>query len=422
MIPLLYMCTRGFPIKAEVDLLSVVAIASLAPMSDASDARSPLFVVLAAITNSATKSVRKSSKSATSPMSMRVSCEAECDHYNSECIVGEGILRYVQEEWMCQPKVCKRMGSRVYPIDQKKLWRGITSANAGTSDSKWRSSNMEYAKLNNDVTMPMEGIGTFLLSVDEAQAAVGHALADGYRLVDTANSYMNETGVGRAIKESGIPRTEIFLETKLWPSVYDDPDCIVNTLARLQVDYVDMLLLHQPVGDYMGAWKKMEKAYKEGKIKALGLSNFNEAQMNEVISQCEVRPTLLQTELHPFDQKKAIKKYLAEKQMVAQAWYPLGHGDKSLIDNPVFTELAKKYGKSNAQIILRWQIQDGNIIIPGSKNPEHIKQNLDIFDFSLTDEEMAQIAALDKETPYFVATPEQIAGYAERRLDFSQEK
>lgn len=270
--------------------------------------------------------------------------------------------------------------------------------------------------------MPMEGLGTFLLSVDEAYQSTRNALSDGYRLIDTANAYLNETGVGRAIKDSGVPRDEVFLETKLWPSVYDDPAAIDNTLERLGTDYVDMLLLHQPVGNYMGAWQRMESAVKEGKVKAIGLSNFPQELIEEVISKATVLPALLQLELHPYDQQKAMKAFLAAHNMVAQAWYPLGHGDHALIDEPLFTRLAEKYGKSNAQIILRWHIQYGDIVIPGSKNADHIRQNLDIFDFALTDEEMQEIAALDKEKPYYVSTPELLQEYLHMKLDFSKEK
>lgn len=281
---------------------------------------------------------------------------------------------------------------------------------------------MEYATLNNGVKMPMEGLGTFLLSVDEAQASTASALKDGYRLIDTANAYMNETGVGRAIAQSGIAREEIFLETKLWPTVYSDPQAIDNTLERLGTSYVDMLLLHQPVGDYMGAWKMMEKAYNAGHVKALGLSNFPKELIEEVMEAATVAPSLLQFEIHPYDQQRPMKAFLAEHGMAAQAWYPLGHGDRSLIEEPLFTRLAEKYGKSNAQIILRWHIQYGDIVIPGSKNPDHIRQNLDIFDFELTEAEMNEIAGLDKEKPYYTATPETLQSYLNMQLDFSKEK
>ncbi len=267
--------------------------------------------------------------------------------------------------------------------------------------------------LTGDVVMPMAGIGTFLLSPDEAEASCVSALAGGCRLIDTANAYVNERAVGRAMKRSGLKREEIFLETKLWPSFYEQADAVEKTLERLDTDYIDLLLIHQPAGNYAAGYRLMEKAYKEGKVRAIGLSNFNMEQIKEILSICEVKPTILQTEVHPYFQEKELKKFLTSQGMAIQAWYPLGHGDKALIEEPVFSRLAQKYGKSNAQIILRWHIQSGNIVIPGSKNPAHIKDNFALFDFALTEEEMAEIAALDKNTRYYTSTPEMLKKYAE---------
>lgn len=272
---------------------------------------------------------------------------------------------------------------------------------------------MEYAALNNGVKMPMAGIGTFLLTPDEAQASVMSALECGYRLIDTANAYVNEKAVGRAIRQSGLPRAEIFLETKLWPSFYEQSDAVDKTLARLDTDYIDLLLIHQPAGNYLAGYRLMEKAYQEGKVRAIGLSNFNQAQIQDILNVCQVKPAVLQTEVHPYSQEKELKKFLRKEGMVIQAWYPLGHGDKALIQEPLFTRLGQKYGKSNAQIILRWHIQAGNIVIPGSKNPDHIRDNFALFDFALTDEEMALVAAMDKQKRYYVSTPELLKGYAE---------
>lgn len=272
---------------------------------------------------------------------------------------------------------------------------------------------MEYVTLNNGVKMPMAGIGTFLLSPDEAEASVLSALQCGYRLIDTANAYVNEKAVGRTMKRSGLKREEIFLETKLWPSFYEQDDAVDKTMARLDTDYIDLLLIHQPAGNYIAGYRQMEKAYKEGKVRAIGLSNFNEAQIREILEICEVKPSVMQTEVHPYSQEKALKQFLAQEGMVIQAWYPLGHGDKALINEPLFTELAQKYGKSNAQIILRWHIQDGNIVIPGSKNAEHIRDNFDLFDFSLSDEEMAKIAAMDQKKRYYTSTPEMLDRYVQ---------
>ena len=274
-------------------------------------------------------------------------------------------------------------------------------------------SNQLYVKLNNGVEMPMAGIGTFLLSPQEAEASCISALQDGYRLIDTANAYVNEKAVGRAMKKSGIAREEIFLETKLWPSFYNDVDAVEKTLQRLDTDTIDLLLIHQPAGNYIAGHRLMEQAYKAGKVRAIGLSNFNEEQIREILSVCEVRPAVLQTEIHPYSQEKGLKEFLSKEDIVIQAWYPLGHGDAALLQEPVFAKLAEKYGKSNAQIILRWHMQAGNVVIPGSKNPEHIRANFDLFDFELTAEEMQEIQKLNKDKRYYTSTPELLKSYAE---------
>ena len=281
---------------------------------------------------------------------------------------------------------------------------------------------MEYVTLNNGIKMPMAGIGTFLLSPDEAEASVLAALEYGYRLIDTANAYMNEKAVGRAMKHSGVAREDIFLETKIWPCFYEENDAIDKTLERLDTDYIDLLLIHQPAGNYVAGYRQMEKAYKEGKVKAIGLSNFNEDQIKEILDICEVKPQILQTEVHPYSQEKALKAFLDKEGIVIQAWYPLGHGDKTLIEEPLFAEFGTKYGKSSAQIILRWHIQDGNIVISGSKNPDHIKDNFDIFDFALTDVEMEQIAAMDKQKRYYTSTPELLEKYVTMVPDVDGQK
>lgn len=281
---------------------------------------------------------------------------------------------------------------------------------------------MEFVTLNNGVKMPMAGIGTFLLTPDEAEGSVLSALGCGYRLIDTANAYVNEKAVGRAMKKSGLPREEIFLETKLWPSFYEQADAVEKTLERLDTDYIDLLLIHQPAGNYMAGYRLMEKAYEEGKVKAIGLSNFTASQIQEILDVCKVRPAVLQTEVHPYSQEKELKEFLKREQIVIQAWYPLGHGDKTLLADKVFEQLGKKYGKSSAQIILRWHIQSGNIVIPGSKNPAHIRDNFALFDFSLTEEEMEAIAALDKRRRYYTSTPELLKKYAEMVPPVDQQK
>ena len=280
---------------------------------------------------------------------------------------------------------------------------------------------MEYLTLNNGNRMPMDGIGVFLLKPEEAEASVLSALNDGVRLIDTANAYMNEKAVGRAIKRSGVRREEIFLVTKLWPIVYEDENAIDETLKRLDTDYIDLLFLHQPAGNWRKGYELMEKAYKEGKVKAVGLSNFPEEYLKEIIDTAEVKPQMVQVEAHPYYPQTELKKLLKETGMGLMAWYPLGHGDKSLINEEVFTRLSEKYGKSNAQIILRWHIQSGNVVFPGSKNPAHIRDNFDIFDFELTDKEMAEIAKVDKNVRYYNATVEEAQRYARMELDFNSQ-
>lgn len=282
---------------------------------------------------------------------------------------------------------------------------------------------MEYLKLNNDVKMPVEGLGTFLMSPAEAEAASLAALEAGYEHIDTANAYMNEKAVGRAIAKSGVARDKIFVSTKLWPSVYEAGDAAIEgTLNRLGLDYVDMLILHQPVGNYLAAWKTMEKAYKEGKVRALGLSNFPQEKIAEVIDHAEIKPQLVTVECHPYFAQSDLREYLSQYGIVIEAWYPLGHGDKGLQEEPVFTKLAEKYGKTAAQVILRWHVQMGTSIIPGSKNPAHIADNADIFDFELTDEEMAEIAKLDGTKKYYEATGEALAGYLAIKPDFDAQE
>ena len=238
-------------------------------------------------------------------------------------------------------------------------------------------------------------------------------MQNGYRLIDTANAYVNEKAVGRAMKKSGLPRKEIFLETKLWPTFYEQPDAVEKTLQRLDTEYIDLLLIHQPAGNYLAGYRLMEQAYEAGKVHAIGISNFNVDQIEEIMSICKVRPAVLQSELHPYNQERSLKGLLQKNGIVPQAWYPLGHGDKALLNEPLFAELGEKYGKSAAQIILRWHMQDGNIVIPGSKNPAHIKANFDLFDFALTDDEMARIASLNQDKRYYTSTPELLAKYAE---------
>ena len=274
----------------------------------------------------------------------------------------------------------------------------------------------EKVILNNGVEMPSVGLGTFLMKPEEAEEAVYNALTSGHRLIDTANAYMNERAVGRGMKRSGLKREDFFLETKLWPTVYSKATAIDETLERLDTDYIDLLLLHQPTADYKAAYQMMEEAVKAGKVRAIGLSNFEGEPLQEILKICEIKPAVIQVEAHPYYPQNELKDILKEHDIKIQAWYPLGHGDRTLLEEPLWSELAEKYGKTNAQIILRWHVQSGNIIIPGSKNPEHIKDNADIFDFALTNEEMQKIAKLNKNKRYYIPNPELLASYATMEL------
>ncbi len=275
---------------------------------------------------------------------------------------------------------------------------------------------MESITLNNGPKMPAAGIGVFMLTPDQAEASVTAALNSGVRLIDTANGYMNESATGRGIKKSGVAREDIFLVTKLWPTVYEKETAVEETLARLGTGYIDLLFLHQPTANWREGYKTIEKAVKAGKVKAIGLSNFPEELLQEAIDTMEIKPQVVQVEAHPYFPQTELKKLLKEHDMGLMSWYPLGHGDKALLEEPVFGKLAEKYGKTAAQIILRWHVQSGHVVIPGSKNPDHIRDNFDIFDFALTDEEMAEIAKVDKGVRYYTATPEKLAAYAAMEL------
>ena len=271
---------------------------------------------------------------------------------------------------------------------------------------------MEYIKLNNDVKCPSIGIGTFMLSPAEAENSVREALKMGYSLVDTANAYVNERACGRGIKDSGLKREEVFISTKLWPSEYENPNAVDETLERLGVDYVDLLYIHQPAGNWLAGYRQLEKAYKEGKAKSIGISNFEGKYIEELQTKWEIVPQFIQVEAHPYFAQDELRQTLDKYGIRLMSWYPLGHGDRSLIEEPVFRQLGEKYGKSSAQVILRWHIQMGFVVIPGSKNVDHIKDNLDIMDFTLTDDEMAEIAKLNKGVRYYTRTDEALAGFA----------
>jgi len=271
---------------------------------------------------------------------------------------------------------------------------------------------MEYVTLNNGIKCPLVGIGTFMLSPVDAENSVKNALEMGYSLVDTAAAYVNERAVGRGIKESGKPFENVFLSTKLWPSEYENENAVNETLERLGVDYVDLLYIHQPAGNWLVGYRLLEKAYREGKAKSIGISNFEGKYIAELEKVWEIVPQFIQVEAHPYFTQKELRKTLDKYGIRIMSWYPLGHGDKTLINEPIFAELGKKYGKTPAQVILRWHTQMGFVVIPGSKNVDHIRDNLNILDFSLTNDEMARIAALDKNERYYHRSDAQLDQFA----------
>lgn len=271
---------------------------------------------------------------------------------------------------------------------------------------------METMVLNNGLVCPVIGIGTYTLSPKEAENSVREALKMGYTLVDTANAYVNERAVGRGMRASGVKREDIFLSTKLWPSEYENPRAVDETLARLGTDYVDLLYIHQPAGNYTAGYRLLEKAYREGKAKAVGISNFEGKYLEDLETKWEIAPQFMQVEAHSYFTQKDLREKLAKYGTKIMSWYPLGHGDRSLLEEPVFARLGEKHGKTPAQIILRWHTQMGFAVIPGSRNVAHIKDNLAILDFTLDDADMAVIASLDKGTRYYHRTDEQLAQFA----------
>ena len=279
---------------------------------------------------------------------------------------------------------------------------------------------MEYIALNNGINCPVVGIGTFMLSPAEAENSVREALKMGYSLVDTANAYVNERAVGRGMKESGVKREDVFLSTKLWPSEYENPNAMDETLERLGVDYVDLLYIHQPAGNWLAGYRQLEKACREGKARSIGISNFEGKYIAELETEWEIAPQFIQVEAHPYFTQGELRKTLDKYGIRLMSWYPLGHGDKSLQNEPIFAELGRKYGKSPAQVILRWHTQMGFAVIPGSRNVEHIRDNLDILDFTLTEDEMAEIAKLDKGERYYHRTDEQLGQFAAWRPQFEK--
>ena len=258
---------------------------------------------------------------------------------------------------------------------------------------------MEYAVLNNGVKMPMEGFGVFQVPDQaECEQAVLDAIASGYRLIDTAAAYMNEEAVGKAIAKCGVPREELFITTKLWvqDAGYEAAKRAIQTsLDKLGLDYLDLYLLHQPMGDYIGAYRAMEEAYKEGKLKAIGVCNFYPARLADLCETVEVTPAVNQVELHPFFQQENALALMREYGVIPEAWGPFAEGNHGIFTHRVLTEIGEKYGKSAAQVALRWNVQRGVVVIPKSVHKNRMEQNMDIWDFKLSDEDMAEIAKLD---------------------------
>ncbi len=258
---------------------------------------------------------------------------------------------------------------------------------------------MEYAVLNNGLKMPMEGFGVFQVP-DPAQCeqAVLDAIASGYRLIDTAAAYMNEKAVGEAVRKCGVPREELFITTKLWvqdASYEGAKKAIQTSLDNLGLDYLDLYLIHQPMGDYTGAYKAMEEAYKEGKLRAIGVCNFYPARFADLCETVKVKPAVNQVELHPFFQQEDALALMKEYGVVPEAWGPFAEGNHGIFTHPVLTKIGEKYGKSAAQTALRWNVQRGVVVIPKSVHKDRMEQNMDIWDFSLSEEDMAEIAKLD---------------------------
>ena len=258
---------------------------------------------------------------------------------------------------------------------------------------------MRTFKLNDGNEIPSVGFGVFMVEPNgPTEEAVSKALKAGYRLIDTAAAYFNEEDVGRAIRKSGVPREEIYVTSKLWMQDYGYEAAkagIDASLKKLGTDYMDLYLLHQPYKDTAGAWKAMEEAVRAGKIRSVGVSNHTVKFLEKLIPQMEIKPAVNQMECNPFFQQKELRRYMEPYGIRLEAWYPLGHGNKALFENPVLTKLAEKYGKNAGQVILRWHLQEGIVALPKATGKAHLEGNLDIFDFSLTDAEMDEIRALD---------------------------
>ncbi len=263
---------------------------------------------------------------------------------------------------------------------------------------------MEYVTLSNGVKMPILGYGVYQITKDECERCVMDALKVGYRHIDTAQAYFNEEEVGSAIRKSGVPREEIFLTTKIWLEHYGEENAyasVLESMRKLQTDYIDLVLLHQPFGDAYGAWRALEKLYEAGRIRAIGISNFYADRMVEFANFNRIRPMVNQVETHPFNQQTEAMEWMKKYDIQIEAWAPFGEGRGGLFENPVLTEIGARYGKTAAQVMLRWHIQRGVVVIPKSTHVERMAENFNVFDFSLSAEDMNAISALDKKTSSF---------------------
>ncbi|MCD8389199.1 MAG: aldo/keto reductase [Oscillospiraceae bacterium] len=263
---------------------------------------------------------------------------------------------------------------------------------------------MNYVTLNNGVKMPQLGYGVYQVTKEECERCVLDALETGYRSLDTAQSYFNEEEVGSAIQKSGLPREEIFLTTKVWIEHYGYEQAkasVLESMQKLRVDYLDLCLLHQPFADYYGAWRALEDLYEAGKIRAIGVSNFYPDRMVDIASFARIRPMVNQIEIHPLNQQTLARQYLDKYGIQMEAWAPFGEGRGGLFENEVLRSVGAKYGRTTAQVMLRWHIQRGTVVIPKSTHKERMEENFNVFDFTLTDEDMAAIAILDTETSSF---------------------
>ncbi|MCD8012706.1 MAG: aldo/keto reductase [Lachnospiraceae bacterium] len=263
---------------------------------------------------------------------------------------------------------------------------------------------MEYVTLSNGVKMPILGYGVYQVTQEECERCVLDALKAGYRSIDTAQSYFNEAEVGSAIQKSGVPREDIFLTTKVWIENYGyeaAKESVLESMRKLQTDYLDLCLLHQPFSDYYGAWRALEELYEQGIIRAIGVSNFYPDRLVDIASFARIRPMVNQVETHPLNQQVLAKEYMDKYGVQIEAWAPFGEGRGNMFNNPTIAAIGEKYGKTVAQVILRWHIQRGVVVIPKSTHYERMAENFDVFDFSLSDEDMAAMAALDKKESSF---------------------